>query len=158
MDNHIFSSSPHKSPNHVLINEYTPDQGILPHEDGGAYYPVVATVSLGSSIVLDIYDKKLDVNGKRQDVPRWRILQEPRSALIMTEDIYKTYLHGISETNIDRNLNLESISNWALLGCKEDYELGVKERKIRVSLTYRDVLKVKNIGKGLGLLGKWSGS
>ena len=137
-----------------MINEYTPDQGILPHEDGGAYYPVVATISLGSSIVLDIYDKKLDLNGKRQDVPRWRILQEPRSALIMTEDLYKTYLHGISETNVDKNLNVGSISNWALLGRKEDYELGTKERRTRISLTYRDALKVKHIGKGLGLLGR----
>src|SRR5256885_13581058 len=35
----IFKDSPHGSPNHVLINEYLPGQGIMPHEDGPAYYP-----------------------------------------------------------------------------------------------------------------------
>jgi hypothetical protein len=28
----IFSSSPHKAPNHVLINEYPPGVGIMPHK------------------------------------------------------------------------------------------------------------------------------
>ncbi|KAF3783080.1 Alpha-ketoglutarate-dependent dioxygenase alkB-like protein 6 [Nymphaea thermarum] len=39
--------------NHVLINEYLPDQGIMPHQDGSAYYPVVAILSLGSPVVLN---------------------------------------------------------------------------------------------------------
>ncbi|XP_031483590.1 uncharacterized protein LOC116253003 [Nymphaea colorata] len=39
--------------NHVLINEYLPDQGIMPHQDGPAYYPVVAVLSLGSPVVLN---------------------------------------------------------------------------------------------------------
>lgn len=29
---HIFSSSPHQRPNHVLINEYPPGIGIMPHK------------------------------------------------------------------------------------------------------------------------------
>lgn len=73
---HVFSSSPHQAPNHVLINEYEAGQGIMPHEDGAAYFPVVVTVSLGASIVLDIYGK--DAEGNREDIPRFRILQEPR--------------------------------------------------------------------------------
>ncbi|CAK7323456.1 unnamed protein product [Dovyalis caffra] len=39
--------------NHVLINEYLPDQGIMPHQDGPAYFPVVAILSLGSPVVMD---------------------------------------------------------------------------------------------------------
>ncbi|KAG6403452.1 hypothetical protein SASPL_135674 [Salvia splendens] len=39
--------------NHVLINEYLPDQGIMPHQDGPAYMPVVAILSLGSPVVMD---------------------------------------------------------------------------------------------------------
>ncbi|CAD5328522.1 unnamed protein product [Arabidopsis thaliana] len=39
--------------NHVLINEYHPDQGIMPHQDGPAYFPVVAILSLGSPVVMD---------------------------------------------------------------------------------------------------------
>ncbi|PWY80482.1 hypothetical protein BO70DRAFT_362431 [Aspergillus heteromorphus CBS 117.55] len=29
----------------------------MPHEDGVAYYPLVATVSLGAPIMLDVYEK-----------------------------------------------------------------------------------------------------
>src|SRR5699024_11991713 len=54
----IFKEAPHRAPNHVLVNEYTPGQGIMPHEDGGAYYPTVATVSLGGAVVLDLYEDR----------------------------------------------------------------------------------------------------
>ena len=47
-DEHIF---PYK-PNHVLVNEYKPGDGIMPHTDGPAYYPIVSTLSLGSDSVL----------------------------------------------------------------------------------------------------------
>ncbi|RQM07531.1 hypothetical protein DH86_00002853, partial [Scytalidium sp. 3C] len=35
----IFSESPHQTPNLVLINEYLPGHGIMPHKDGPAYHP-----------------------------------------------------------------------------------------------------------------------
>jgi alkylated DNA repair protein alkB family protein 6 len=35
-------------PNHVLLNEYLPGQGISPHLDGDLFYPTIATVSLGN--------------------------------------------------------------------------------------------------------------
>lgn len=38
--------------NHVLVNEYLPGQGIMPHQDGPAYFPVVAIISLGSPAVM----------------------------------------------------------------------------------------------------------
>jgi len=51
-------------PNHVLVNEYLPGQGIMPHTDGPLYYPTVTTISLGDSLVLDFYralnDAELD--------------------------------------------------------------------------------------------------
>ncbi|XHF97913.1 hypothetical protein AWENTII_001488 [Aspergillus wentii] len=43
----IFANAPHGRPNHVLINEYQPGQGIMPHEDGAAYHPLVATMRRG---------------------------------------------------------------------------------------------------------------
>ncbi|KAI9672830.1 MAG: hypothetical protein M1831_000266 [Alyxoria varia] len=49
--------TPHARPNHILINHYRPGEGIHPHEDGPAYAPVTATVSLGSHAVLDVYEK-----------------------------------------------------------------------------------------------------
>lgn len=75
----MFEYAPHKAPNHVLVNEYKPGEGIMAHEDGAAYWPVVATVSLGASIVLDIYEKGEEpIGGLKDDRKRYRILQEPR--------------------------------------------------------------------------------
>ncbi|KAK0520143.1 hypothetical protein OC842_007195 [Tilletia horrida] len=54
-DTGAFQGSKHGQANHCLVNEYLAGQGIMPHEDGGAYYPAVATISLGSHTLLDIY-------------------------------------------------------------------------------------------------------
>ncbi len=43
-------------PNHVLLNEYLPGQGIMAHTDGDLFFPLIATVSLGSHTVLNYYD------------------------------------------------------------------------------------------------------
>ena len=153
-ESHIFSEAPHQAPNHVLVNEYTPGQGIFPHEDGSAYHPVVATVSLGSHVVLDVYAKKPNESGEREENCRWRILQEPRSLLITTGSLYQDHLHGIVETEVDKNLDGKGVANWDLVGQKKDFEDGAKKRETRVSLTFRDVLKVKRLGKGLSFLGK----
>lgn len=51
----VFERSKHGEPNHCLVNEYLARQGIMPHEDGPAYFPAVATVSLGSHTLLDVY-------------------------------------------------------------------------------------------------------
>jgi len=149
----------------------------MPHEDGAAYYPLVATVSLGAPIVLDVYEKqqqksctnegftpKLEREAEEQDEsggkqecqawkqPRFRILQEPRSLLITTKGMYTDFLHGIAERDRDENLNAEAVSNWDLLGEKERYECGSYKRQTRVSLTYRDVLKVAKLGNSIRLL------
>ncbi|MCJ1389522.1 Set3 complex subunit with deacetylase activity, meiotic-specific repressor of sporulation proteins [Xylographa bjoerkii] len=127
----VFSDSPHRAPNHVLINEYSPGQGIFPHEDGSAYHPVVATISLGSHIVLNIYAKKDNGSGEREAEPRWRILQEPRSLLITTGELYRDHLHGIAETEVDEDLNPMGVVNWNLMGTKEDFNGGKRRRDTR---------------------------
>ncbi|KAI9652617.1 MAG: hypothetical protein M1829_001497 [Trizodia sp. TS-e1964] len=142
-----FSGSPHNGPNHVLINEYNPGEGIMPHEDGAAYWPVVATISLGAPIVLEITKKRVE----QQEEPRnegvfGRILLEPRSLLVLTNDMYSNYLHGIAEVSLDGNLGPASISNWALLGSPQSYVSGSYIRRQRTSLTYRDVLNVSKLG------------
>lgn len=148
----VFSISPHKAPNHVLINEYQPGEGIMPHKDGAAYHPTVCTVSLGSSLTLGIYDQTED--GATEANPRWRILQEPRSLLVTTDEIYTDYLHGIEEVQEDVNLGPATVANWHLLGSPEAIVDGRHERKTRTSLTYRDVRKVSKLGSKLGILGK----
>ena len=121
----------------------------MPHEDGAAYAPIVATVSLGAPIVLDIYPKKAD--GEREVEPKWRILQERRSLLVNTEGMYTDVLHGITEREADESLGKDTVANWVLLGDKKQFDGGRSERGVRVSLTYRDVLKVARIGASLKL-------
>jgi alkylated DNA repair protein alkB family protein 6 len=149
---HIFSDSPHSAPNHVLINEYLPGQGIMPHKDGAAYHPVVCTVSLGSSLCLDIYGTKED--GTTESQPKWKIFQEPRSLLITTGALYTDFLHGIAETKGDVNIGPETISNWALLRSTHEIANGKNIRQARTSLTYRDVIKVSKFGAKFGMFGK----
>ncbi|OAL26493.1 hypothetical protein AYO20_10062 [Fonsecaea nubica] len=148
----FFESSTHKAPNHVLINEYKPGEGIMPHEDGPAYDPITATVSLGSHTVLEIYRKT--EAGEREAKPTWRILQEPRSLLVTTGDMYINTLHGISELQTDENLNSEQIINWNLLGDQQPYESGHAQRQTRISLTLRDVIKVAKLGGALKFINK----
>lgn len=198
----IFANTPHKEPNHVLINEYRRGQGIMPHEDGGAYAPVVATVSLGAPICLEISRKPAsredengatlqepagvqgvalgDTHGAEQEkdqeptaverdtppslplsTPSYniptRILQEPRSLLITTGSAYTELLHGIAPLEVDEDLGSATVANWDLLAEPYVFEESGRrnERDTRISLTYRDVLKVSSAAsKVFGGLGK----
>ncbi|KAF2708752.1 hypothetical protein K504DRAFT_477201 [Pleomassaria siparia CBS 279.74] len=174
----IFRDTPHAEPNHVLINEYRKGEGIMPHEDGSAYAHVVATVSLGTSICLDVGRKMTAEGGSSDGRPSQtetieathssdlspyslllptRILQEPRSLLITTGTAYTDLLHGIASVEVDEHLNRDTVANWDLLGDAKAVEEkgGTLDRETRVSLTYRDVLKVSSAaGKVLGALGR----
>ncbi|CAK7274111.1 hypothetical protein SEPCBS119000_006002 [Sporothrix epigloea] len=145
----IFSVSPHRRPNHVLINEYPPGVGIMPHKDGSAYHPVVCTVSLGASLCLNIY--KNNDSGTLHPEPVARILQEPRSLLIITDTMYTDFLHGIADIEQDVGLTASTVANWDLLRSKELFVSGQNPRQTRVSLTYRDVIKVSKLGNKLGM-------
>lgn len=155
----IWDDAPHGKPNHVLVNEYQPGEGIMAHEDGPAYYPMVATVSLGASIVLDVFKKGEEGLGEA----KYKILQEPRryvtanllglgwvvalmvpfgSLLVTTDDMYMTHLHGIAQTTTDENLGPSTVANWDILGDRASFVDGHYNRQVRTSLTYRDVLKV----------------
>ncbi|KAG5986913.1 hypothetical protein E4U54_005219 [Claviceps lovelessii] len=154
VSSHIFSQSPHQRPNHVLINEYPRGVGIMPHKlstqlDGAAYWPVVCTVSLGASLCLSLHRNKED--GALDPVPAWRILQEPRSLLITTGTLYTDYLHGIADIEEDVNLSADTIANWSLLGDAHLFADGRNTRRTRISLTYRDVLKVSKMGSKLNM-------
>lgn len=139
----------------------------MPHEDGPAYHPLVATVSLGAPIILDIYDKEskgqhgeeskcemdLDPSGKRDRTPRFRILQEPRSLLVTRGQMYTEFLHGIAEKVMDEDLGPSTVCNWELLGERDTFWGGFYERSTRTSLTFRDVMKVAKMGNSLKFLG-----
>lgn len=131
----------------------------MPHEDGAAYHPVVATVSLCGTLVLDVTEKKKrqkcedgdDDDDDDDDETRptsWRIVQEPRSLLVTTGQAYTQTLHGIAEVSEDVGLNGDTVANWKLLGNPTIIEAngGKNLRSTRISLTYRDVKKVSKLG------------
>ncbi|GAO16935.1 hypothetical protein UVI_02046260 [Ustilaginoidea virens] len=165
LPHHIFARSPHQRPNHVLVNEYSPGVGIMAHklkwrekskahptQDGSAYWPVVCTVSLGSSLCLNLH-RSMD-DGALDPTPVWRILQEPRSLLITADDLYTAYLHGIADADEDVDLSPDTIVNWSLLRDPLQYAQGRNHRQTRTSLTYRDVLKVSKMGNRLDTMFK----
>ncbi|PIA51491.1 hypothetical protein AQUCO_01100376v1 [Aquilegia coerulea] len=119
--------------NHVLINEYLPDQGIMPHQDGPAYFPVVAILSLGCPAVMNFTphsklracndgerttdadassDIQKDEHGNKiclNDHHSFSVLLMPCSLLIFKDEAYSDYLHGIEDTNehrIDKVVNV----------------------------------------------------
>jgi len=86
--------------------------------------------------------------------PVSRILQEPRSLLITTDDLYTEYLHGIADIEEDAHLSGKTVANWDFLRSKEPFADGRSPRRSRTSLTYREVLKVSKLGARLGLVPK----
>ncbi|KAI0292982.1 hypothetical protein B0F90DRAFT_1644327 [Multifurca ochricompacta] len=133
-----FDESPHQRPNHVILNEYRPGQGIMPHQDGPAYHPVVATLSLGSHTVMHYYDLPA-----HEREPILSLLLEPRSLVITTREQYTARAHGIDVVMEDRIRDFE-LANAAMLSSGDDGD--VLQRRTRYSLTCRDVARVMNVG------------
>ncbi|XP_069765066.1 alpha-ketoglutarate-dependent dioxygenase alkB homolog 6 isoform X3 [Narcine bancroftii] len=134
-----------RAANHVLVNEYNPGEGIMPHEDGPLYFPTVTTISLGSQTLLDFYhpikreNEKGEVCFPQTEENRYflSLLLEPRSLLVLKDDMYLTYLHGIRPVSED--IITEKVAN--LNSCNS--KLGaILTRTKRVSLTVRYVPKV----------------
>ncbi|KAL3518875.1 hypothetical protein ACH5RR_021464 [Cinchona calisaya] len=123
--------------NHVLINEYLPDQGIMPHQDGPAYHPVVAILSLGSPVVMDFTPHisleqsteplviketqnmsvegpmLMNTDGSSNIHPPFSVVLMPRSLLIFKDEVYSDYLHGIKDEEyqqFDQAINIPQIT------------------------------------------------
>jgi hypothetical protein len=92
----IFSSD--QPPNHVLLNDYQPSQGILPHTDGPLYASRTATLSLGSQVVLE-FTKRLSSDQigvvERSDESIVQILLHAGSLIVFQDEAYEKYCHGI---------------------------------------------------------------
>lgn len=131
---HLPSESP---ANHVLLNEYTPGQGIMPHVDGNLFFPTITTLNLGSHAILKFYDppssEALDTSATH---PRYRfgLLLQPRSMLVLKDELYHDFFHGIDESKED------SVDNNVRNLIRAGVEVGDKvKRNTRVSLTIRNV-------------------
>jgi alkylated DNA repair protein alkB family protein 6 len=126
-------------PNHVLINEYRPGQGILPHTDGPRYFPRVATLSLGSSAVMEFHKSHADT--KNPHGHACSIFLPRRSLLLFTDALYSDYLHSIPAREVDcwdEKMILQPYSG-AGLDSIRDRKNASWMRETRVSLTIRIV-------------------
>ncbi|CAB3255094.1 unnamed protein product [Arctia plantaginis] len=123
-------------PNHVLVNEYLPRQGIMAHLDGSLFYPTITTISVGSHTVLKFSEPAVDDADNRN--PIFSFLLEPRSLLILQDELFNNYLHCIEELSEDilddSVVNLECCSNKYIPGAR-------LKRDTRISLTIRHVPK-----------------
>ncbi|XP_076810968.1 putative RNA/DNA demethylase ALKBH6 isoform X2 [Clavelina lepadiformis] len=127
-----------------MVQEKVPD----PHKDGPLYFPTVATVSLGCQTVLNFYKNNMDIDQNTCNEFMFSFLLERRSLLVLREDMYINYLHGISDVEVD-NISRESIKNSSLLGSKSLAQKVTKNDcfalprdDTRVSITIRYVPKI----------------
>jgi alkylated DNA repair protein alkB homolog 6 len=146
-----FGQFDNKIPNHVLVNEYLSGQGIMPHEDGPSYYPCVTTLSLGSHTLLDFYkpvnEEALELTFESRYL--FSLMLEPRSLVILKDDMYQKYLHGIKEVTQDE-INFDLLRNFECLGNKSQYKhFDTIKRDTRVSLTIRFVPKTIKLNPNL---------
>lgn len=127
--------------NHVLLNEYKCGQGILSHFDGPLFYPTISTLSIGSHTVLEFnFPPK---NDNYEVTTEFKLLVEPRSLLILKDDLYKSYMHSIREIDED-DLTDEKIKNISTTSYS-NLDMKMIPRTTRYSLTIRHVPKTSKL-------------
>lgn len=101
-------------PNQVIVNQYQPGQGIGRHIDRDCFGPVVASISLLSSVTMDLSRYDSDAIDS--------IVLQPRSILILAREARYDWMHGIAARKYDINSDGTKIC-----------------RTRRISLTFRTV-------------------
>ena len=131
--------------NHVLLNEYHPGQGIMPHLDGPMFHPTISTISLGSHTVINFYKEEGENSSlKFEDRLVTSLLVKPRSLLVLQDEMYHQLLHGIEEIHEDKiDDKICNLDNSAVIG-------SIIPRKTRISLTIRHVPKTSKMKLKLG--------
>ena len=126
--------------NHVLLNEYHPGQGIMPHLDGPMFHPTISTISLGSHTVINFYKEEGENSSlKFEDRLVTSLLVEPRSLLVLQDEMYHQLLHGIEEIHEDKiDDKICNLDNSSVIG-------SIIPRKTRISLTIRHVPKTSKM-------------
>ena len=82
-------------PQQLIVNEYEPGQGIAPHADRDCFGPVVASVSLGSDCMMDIF------RTPRVKEDAFQIVLERCSLLVLRGAARERWLHGIRPNKAD---------------------------------------------------------
>lgn len=106
-------------PQQAIANEYHPGQGISPHTDASCFGPVVASLSLGSPVVMDFCQLATEKN--------LSLFLEPGSLVVLADQARYEWSHGIAHRKTDPHRG----------------ERLVRQR--RVSLTFRTVPRVESI-------------
>lgn len=135
----------------------------MPHSDGPLFHPIISTISCGSHTVLEFTaapatdeDAASDAAAgadvrptlrRKPSTAGFQLMVERRSLLILQDDMYHRYLHGIAERDVDRiaddMLNLQQ--------CCDERPFGeTMTREKRVSLTIRHVPKTSRLKLQLG--------
>lgn len=137
-------------PNHVLVNEYSATQGIMPHTDGPLYYHKTATISIGGGDVLLKFTPRLTSdqiestpynatltsshNNNKQTKEVW--LEGHGSLVVFKDDAYINYCHGI-----DDRISMERASE----ECTNAKPGQAIRREYRISLTFRHKYKQNEV-------------
>jgi alkylated DNA repair dioxygenase AlkB len=101
-------------PDQVIINEYQTGQGIAPHVDRTRFDRTVASISLGSPCMMDFIHSE---TGEKTS-----LLLEPRSLLLLSDNVRYAWKHGIAPRKTDR------------------YGSRIIQRSRRLSLTFRKLI------------------
>jgi alkylated DNA repair dioxygenase AlkB len=96
---------------HMLVNEYLPGQGIALHRDYEPYGRTVVSISLLSSCIMDFR--------RCQDGRQERLLLEPRSLLVLSDEARYDWEHGIAPRK------------------KDSWHGMIVQRERRLSITFR---------------------
>lgn len=73
-------------PDQLVANDYAPGMGFFPHIDPGIFGDVIASVSLGSSCIMEF---------SKEDRVTEELLLEPRSVLLLSGEARWDWKHGI---------------------------------------------------------------
>jgi len=127
MDQVVEENLIYKRPEQVIINDYTPGQGIRPHFDRKDYFDnTIIGVSLGSDCVMEFTPQE----NKKENIGKEKVYvyMPKRSLYVIEDDARYEWLHGIPGRKNDK-LN--------------DGKVVARQR--RVSITFRNVIydKVK---------------
>lgn len=114
----------------------------MSHFDGPLFYPTITTISIGSHTVLEFHQPRDFENSEVASEPSFKLLVEPRSLLILKDDMYHRYMHSISEIESD-DLCDPLIKN--LSSTSHSSGVGKIERSTRFSLTIRNVPKTSKL-------------
>ena len=116
--------------NHILVNEYTAQQGIMAHTDGPAYEPCTLTLSIGSEAVLQFDpEENNSTNNKTTSATARHVWLDADSLVVFTDDLYTRYRHSIAQ-DVPTQWLTETCWNGTVGQC-------VQRAPYRYSLTFR---------------------